>query len=562
MMALTFLGCDKGSHEGAIPTNKELKIGLTQEFENLNPLIMSMLATSYIYKMVGRNLLTIDENGKWVPHLTAKIPSFKNGLAKFIDTGKSKKISAIWQLRSNAKWGDGKDITCADIKFSWEVAKSPNVSVGEKETYSQIESITWPSNDPRKCTFVYNKAKWDFNQLGTFYIVPKHLEEEAFKKYGKQKEGYEKNSNYSKNPTNPGLYSGPYRIKEIKLGSHVTVIPNPYFYGKKPNIQKIILKLIPNTSTLEANLRSGTIDMISVLGLSFDQALAFEKKVKQSHLPYSVNFKESLVYEHIDLNLDNKLLQDINVRKALVHGINRKELTKALFESRQKPALHNIAPMDPWYTDDPKKIVTYKYSRRKAKKLLDKAGWKKDKKDGFLYKNGEKLKFVLMTTAGNKVRELVETFLQNQWKNIGIDIEIKNEPARVYFGETVRKRKFPAMAMFAWISSPENSPRGNLHSKSIASKKNGYSGQNYTGWNNKKVDKLIEDLEVEFSPAQRAKLAHQILFHYTNEVPVIPLYYRSDVSVTPNILKTFSYLDINSHLLTTLKSGILNKGAS
>ncbi len=517
------------------PTNKVLKIGMTQEFENLNPLIMSMLATSYIYKIVGRNLLTLNENGEWTPHLTTVIPTFKNGRAKFIGKSPNKKISALWEIRSDAKWGDGKDVTCADIKFSWKVALSSNVSIGEKEVYSQIEKITWPSNNPKKCTFSYEKAKWDFNRIATFYILPMHLEKAPFDKYGHQKEGYEKNSNYSKNPTNPGLYNGPYRIKEIKLGSHVTVVPNKHFYGEKPKIQKIILKLIPNTSTLEANLRSGTIDMISVLGLSFDQALAFEKKVKGTSLPYDVNFKDSLVYEHIDLNLDNELLKDINVRKALVYAINRKELTRALFDARQKPALHNVAPMDPWYTDNPDKIVIYKYSRRKAKKLLKASGWKKNK-DGFLYKNGKKLKFTLMTTAGNKVRELVEAFLQNQWKSIGIDIEIKNQPARVYFGETTRKRKFSAMAMYAWISSPENNPRSNMHSKSISRKSNGFSGQNYPGWVNKNVDKLIDDLDVEFDGAKRTKLVHKILYYYTNEVPVIPLYYRSDVSVTPTNL--------------------------
>lgn len=521
------------------PTNKELKIGITQEFENLNPLIMTMSATSYIYGMVCRNLLTLDANGKWVPNLAVEIPSFKNGRAKFVKSGKNRKISALWEIRPNAKWGDGKDVTCADVKFSWQVAMSPNVSVGEKEIYTKIESITWPSGDPKKCTFLYKKDNWDFKQkLSTFYIVPKHLEKKPFDKYNAQKSGYDKHSNYTMSPTNPGLYNGPYRIKEIKLGSHVTVVPNPYFYGEKPKIQKVILKLIPNTSTLEANLRSGTIDMIAEIGLSFDQALIFEKKVKNKSLPYNVNFKDGLIYEHIDLNLDNPLLKDMNVRKALIHSINRKELTKALFESKQKPAVHHISPIDPWFTDDKNKIVTYSYSRRKAKKLFAKAGWKKGK-DGFLYKDGKKFKLTLMTTSGNKVRELVQAFLKDQWKSVGVDIEIKNEPARVYFGDTLRKRKSPAMSMYAWMSSPENIPRAQFYSKNIPTKSNGYSGQNYPGWVNLEVDKLIDALDVEFDGAKRTKIVHKILHAYTNEVPTIPLYYRSSISVTPSNLMNY-----------------------
>ena len=84
-----------------------------------------------------------------------------------------------------------------------------------------------------------------------------------------------------KTPTNPGLYSGPYIISEVKLGNHVTVVPNPKWEGQKPAIQKIIIKLIPNTGTLEANIRSGQIDMIGTMGLlALDQAINFEKKVK------------------------------------------------------------------------------------------------------------------------------------------------------------------------------------------------------------------------------------------------------------------------------------------
>ena len=68
---------------------------------------------------------------------------------------------------------------------------------------------------------------------------------------------------------------------------------------------------------------------------------------------------------------------------------------------------------------------------------------------------GEPLTLELMSTAGNRTRELVEQVLQSQWQRLGIDVRIRNEPARVFFGETVAKRKFNAMAMFAWISSPK-----------------------------------------------------------------------------------------------------------
>lgn len=537
-LAALFLGFVLTGTAFANPSNKELKIGISQEFESLNPLIMSMSASSYMYRMVGRSLVVLDADGKWVPQLAKEIPSIEKGTAKIIQEAGKKKISAVWELVDKAAWNDGTPMTCQDFITSHMIATSPMVSVGEKELWNQVERITFEPSNPKKCTFVYNKVKWDFYQLAQFFPLPTHLEKAIFDKFGKQKEGYEKNSNYVRNPTLMGLYNGPYQIAEVKLGSHISFVPNKHFYGNPAKIQKIVVKLIPNTGTMEANLRSGTIDMVSTLGLDFDQALAFEKKVKNEGLPYTVHFVPSTTYEHIDLNLDNPILKDIKVRKALLYSINREDLVKALFENRQQAALHNVSPKDAWFTNDPKKITIYRYSRREASKLLDEAGWKMEK-DGYRYKNGKKLSFTFMTTAGNKTRETVQVYLQNQWKMAGIEVLIKNEPARVYFGETTRKRKFEAMALFAWVSSPENSPRSNLASTAIPTAKNGWSGQNYTGWVNKEVDSALLALDLEFNPEKRKELVHSILKHYTHEVPVIPLYYRSDISVTPKSLKNY-----------------------
>lgn len=535
---ILFTGLSFSLQSFAVPTNNELKIGISQEFETLNPLIMSMSSSAYMYRLVGRSLVVLNADGKWVAQLAKEIPSLEKGTAKVIEDGGKKKIVATWEIVENAKWGDGKPVICQDFISAHKIATSPTVSVGEKEQWTQVEKIDIDAKNPKKCTFKYDKAKWDFYQLAQFFPVPTHIEMSVFEKFAKQKEGYEKNSNYVRNPTNPGLYNGPYVISEVKLGSHVSFVQNPHFYGKPANIKKIIVKLIPNTGTMEANLRSGTIDMISVLGLDFDQALAFEKKAKAENLPYIVHFVPSVTYEHIDLKLENPILKDVRVRKALLLSINREDLVKALFEGKQQVALHNVSPKDPWFTTDNKIVTTYRYSKREAGKLLDEAGWKMGS-DGIRVKDGKKLSLTFQTTAGNKTRELVQVYLQNQWKQAGIDVVIKNEPARVFFGETMSKRKFDGMALFAWVSSPENSPRSNLASKSIPSSSNGWSGQNYTGWSNAEVDKALDALDLEFNAQKRAALAHEVLKAYTAEVPVLPLYYRSDISVTPKNLQNY-----------------------
>jgi peptide/nickel transport system substrate-binding protein len=519
-------------------TNAELKIGISQEFETMNPLIMSMSASTYMARMVGRTLVTMDADGKWIPQLAKEIPSLEKGSAKIVGLGAKKKLSAIWEIIDNAKWGDGKPVICQDFITAHTIAISDTVTVAEKEQWTQVEKIEIDPKNPKKCRFIYEKAKWDFYQLGQFSPVPTHLENGIFEKYGKEKEGYEKNSNYVRSPLNPGLYNGPYVISEVKLGSHVSFSPNKYFYGIQPKIQKIIVKLIPNTGTLEANLRSGTIDMISVVGLDLDQAIAFEKKARAESLPFTFHFVPSVTYEHIDLNLDNPILKDIKVRKALVLSMNREDLVAALFDNKQQAAIHSISPKDTWFTKDPKYVTLYPYSKHGAGKLLDEAGWKMGK-DGFRRKSDQRLSLLFQTTAGNKTRELVQVYLQNKWKQIGIEVIIKNEPARVFFGDTMTHRKFSGLAMFAWVSSPESNPRSTFSSTAIPTLKNGWSGQNFMGWKNASVDQALDQLNLEFNPKKRFELIGNTLKYYTEEVPALPLFYRSDISVTPRNLKNY-----------------------
>lgn len=533
---LAFLSCTKKESTSNL-NNSEYKIGIAQEFENLNPLIMQMVATTYLYAMTGRRLVNMDENAKWVPQLVTEIPTLENKKARIVTIGGKKKIVADWEILSNANWGDGKPVICADFALTREIALNPNVSVGDKETYAGIEKIEIDKTNPKKCTFTFARARWDFYQLGTYYPLPSHLEAEVYQKHKNEKEGYEKNSLYSKDPTNPGLFNGPYLISEIKLSDHVTFVPNPHFYGEKPKIQKIIAKLIPNTGTLEANLRSGTIDAISNVGMDFDQATTFDKKVKAEKLPYVVNFVPGLTYEHIDMNLSHPILKDRNVRKALIQGLDRQSLIKSLFDGKQQAAIHSISPKDPWYNETEAIKKETQYSKSLAEKYLEDSGWKKGP-DGIRVKDGKKLSLEFSSTAGNKMRELVQVYLQDQWKQIGIEVTIKNYPARVFFGEITKKRKFD-LALYAWVSSPESVPRSTFHSSAIPTEKNGWSGQNQPGWSNPVVDAKIEALEVEFDAAKRLELVTRITEEYTKDAPVIPLYYRSEISVTPSKLKNF-----------------------
>jgi len=178
-------------------------------------------------------------------------------------------------------------------------------------------------------------------------------------------------------------------------------------------------------------------------------------------------------------------------------------------------------------------VRTYPYDPQRAIALLEDAGYDRIVDGVRQDAAGRSLSFEIMTTAGDRTRELVQQVLQAQWNEVGIDVRIRNQPARVFFGQTVRRREYTGMAMYAWLSAPESVPLTTLHSSQIPSEANNYSGQNSPGWRNQEVDELITAIERELDRDTRKAMWKRLQDLYAEEVPVLPLYYRADVFILP-----------------------------
>lgn len=507
-------------------TNDRLVIGITQFPSSFHPTINSMMAKTYILSMTRRPITVYDADWKLVCMLCTKLPTIENGGARLIKTPDGKDgIAVTYTLRDDAFWGDGKPVSTDDVIFTWEVGRHPMSGVGGAEFYRSLYKVE--AKDAHIFTLYFDRVTFSYNSISDFSLLPAHLEKEKFAEPAK----YKDRTSFDTDTTNKGLYNGPYVISDVVYGSHLTLTPNPMWKGKPPFFKQVIVRSIENTAALEANLLSGSIDLIAgELGLSLDQALAFEKRHKGK---FNFIYKPGLIYEHLDFNLDNPDLQDKRVRKALIYALDREAISKQLFGGKQPVANSNVNPLD-WVANDD--ITQYPYDPAMAKKLLDDAGWTMGP-GRVRQKDGKKLSLELMTTAGNRTRELVQQVLQSQWKQIGIDIRIRNQPARVYFGETVTKRKFKALALYAWFSSPESVPRSTLHSDNIPAEANNWRGQNYTGFRNAEMDKLIDEIEEELDKERRYKLWHRLQQIYTDELPVIPLYFRAESYILPKPLK-------------------------
>ena len=506
----------------------ELKIGITQFPSTLHPNIDSMLAKNYIRAMTARPLTVFDQEWQLICMLCTELPTIENGLAKrepLADGGEG--IAVTYSLQPEATWGDGTPVTTKDVVFTWEVGRSTESGVTNAELYRRILSID--VIDDKTFTVHVDRVTFEYNAINDFRLLPEHIERPIFEADPKE---YRNRTTYDSDPTNPGLAFGPYRISEIVKGSHVTLSPNPTWWGQAPAFDRITVRAIENTAALEANLLSGAIDMVAgELGLTIDQALAFEKRHQDD---YQVVYKAGLIYEHIDFQLENPILQDVRVRRALLHAIDRQAISDRLFGGKQPPAHTSVSPLDSVHAED---IPRYEHDPAKAAALLDEAGWSKIEEGIRHNAAGERLTLEFMTTAGNRTRELVQQVLQSQWKQVGVEARIRNEPARVYFGETLDQRKHKAMAMFAWISSPENVPRSTLHSEEIPTEANGWAGQNYPSYKNPEMDALIDALELELDFDKRKGMWAKLQQIYSEDLPVLPLYWRANAFILPDWLE-------------------------
>jgi len=504
----------------------QLAIGLSQFPASLHPNMESMMAKAYVLGMTNRPMTAFDAKWQLVCMLCERLPTFDNGLAKR-ETGADGKarVALTYTLPADAFWGDGTPVTTEDVLFTWEVGRHPQSGVGNAEMYRRILKIE--AKDAKTFTVHLDRLTFDYNALNDFQPLPAHLERDRF---SPDPATYRNRSLYDHDSTRPGLYNGPYRIAQVVAGSHLVLERNAHWRGTKPDFDRVVVRAVENTAALEAQLLSGGVDMIAgELGLPLEQGLALAKRDDPR---FQVIFKSGLVYEHMDVNLDNPALADRRVRQALMYGLDRQGMSRQLFDGRQPVAHTQVNPLDGVHAGD---VPTYGHDPAKAAKLLDEAGWilkGASRRNG----KGEALTVELITTAGNRSRELVSQVIQGQWRALGIDVRLKAEPPRVFFAETVTKRRFAHLALFAWVSAPENVPRTTLHSSQVPSAANNWTGQNYTGYADPRMDTLLDAIEVELDKPKRVELWRQLQHLYAQDLPALPLFFRAEAYVLPRPL--------------------------
>ncbi|MBV9812106.1 MAG: peptide ABC transporter substrate-binding protein, partial [Acetobacteraceae bacterium] len=337
---------------------------------------------------------------------------------------------------------------------------------------------------------------------------------------------YAEHSAYNRAPATPGLWLGPYRVTAYDPARELTTVANPYWKGPPVAYKQVVVRLIGSTPALMANLLSGDVDVLAQLGFPLTQLIALEKQ----HGDRFDVFYRTTGLEHLAPRLDQWPLSDRRVRQAVLQGIDRAQIAGRLFEGHQQVANELLSPAELDY--DPG-VKPWPYDPAASRALLASAGFRPGADGILVAPDGRRLVVTITTTAGNTQRELIETVMQSELKALGVELVIKNEPARTMFGETLRHRAFDGFVMYAWTPTLNAVPWSFLGSRFIPSEANGWSGINFQGYASPAMDTLLDTARGELDPEKRRADVRGIVALAAQDLPVLPLFYFGTGIVQP-----------------------------
>jgi peptide/nickel transport system substrate-binding protein len=312
--------------------------------------------------------------------------------------------------------------------------------------------------------------------------------------------------------TPPG--TGPFMITDYVANSHVTLTryedynwaPEEYFGRQGPALlEGIDWRIIAEASTRGSTLESGEVDLI--------------EEVVPAQYDTLKNNPALTVYEQgtlgcprsVQLNCTKAPTDDVLVRQAMNHAVDRNVITDVIFRGTVPVAYGPLEPLTPGY--NPEVENYYPYDPDKANELLDQAGWVKD--GDFRQKDGQQLTALFIFQANNNFDEPAQV-LQSQFREVGIDLQLTSESNPTIFN-TYNRGDQNLGDIFWWGADPE-SLYSLYHSSQIE------SGFNWSHYTNPELDALLEEGYVETDEEARMELYRQAQVLIMDDAALIPIW--------------------------------------
>lgn len=517
-----------------------------QEVSILNPYLASGTKDFHAASLILEPLLEFDQDSQLVPALAVEVPTVENG-------GVSEDLMSItYKLKDGVLWSDGTPLTADDFVFTWQYCTAPltGCTVQNFVPVANVEAV-----DPSTVKITFS-APAPYPYIPFVGYLSPVLQKAQFEKCVG-----EAAQSCSEQNTAP-IGTGPYKVKEFRANDTVVYeINENYRDPNKPHFAEVVIKGAEDASaSARAVLETGEADY--GWNLQVEPAVLLDMEAKglgQLMAGFGGNVERILInFTNPDPNLGDKrsvwspddpnphpFLTDLAVRKALSLAIDRNIIAEQLYGAGGKPTCNLLA--GPPAVASPNNDACLKQDIAAANALLDEAGYVDSNGDGVREtSDGTPLK-ILYQTSTNSVRQKTQALIQQWWKEIGIETELKNVEAAVFFGgdpaspDTLNKF-YTDVQMFT--NGPDNpDPQQYLANwlcqvdgeYVIQSPANNWGGSNVERWCNPEYDALYEKLKSAVGD-ERAQIAIQLNDMLVQNYVAIPLVFRASVSAHANSL--------------------------
>ena len=371
--------------DGTPVTGGRILMGTIGEPSNLIPYMASDSASGEITGLLYVAPLKYDKDLNVVPWAAASYEVLEGGrLLRFV-------------LRDDIRWEDGVPLTADDVEFTYKLMIDPKTPTAYSGDFLAIESF----KKTGRLSFEVRYAKPFARSLMTWMgaILPKHV-----------LEGQDiMTTPVARKP----IGAGPYRLAKWDAGSMLTLTASDTYFEGRPNLDEVVYRIIPDPSTMFLELKAGKLDMMS---------LSPQQYLRQTQGPqWERDWRKyrylSFSYTFLGFNLEHPFFKDVRVRRAISMAIDRQSLIDGVLLGQGVPTVGPYKPGTWAYND---KLTPVRQDVDEARRLLDEAGWKKNK-DGLLERDGKPFLFTILVNQGNDSRIKAAIIIHSQLKALELD---------------------------------------------------------------------------------------------------------------------------------------------
>ncbi len=484
---------------------------LFQSPHNLNPVLSTNDADRDISRLIFSSLLKYNEAGELIPDMAASYTVSKNGKTYTV------------KLKEKILWHDGKTFSAEDVVFTINAVQNPEYNSPLRNAWAGVKAEVTDQNT----VIISLKTPYGafVENLALLGILPKHVWEKVLPPNFPL-------ADFNLKP----IGTGPYRFVKLQkdaLGRIVSVnlLASADYFGSPPLIKNIILK-----SYLSEEEAVSAFNRKEVDGILLQTA---QNKTQLRGLSGSSFFSlPSLRIYGIFFNTDHKILKDRNVRLAINYAINREEILNKLLNNEGKIA---NGPIPPGLSGSSPDIEGYNYNPGKAVEILEKSGWRKNsdgvyaKKLELKDKKATLLKFNLIST---KSIQLAATLISDYLKSVGIESNLKIVSIGELAQNYIRTKDYDAILIGESYTGAAD-PYVFWHGAAIKD-----PGLNLALYNNRKVNKILEDARQITDPVKRAQKLKEFQKLVLSDAPAVFIYSPNYIYAVKHTIKNINLINL------------------